>query len=235
MQDLGSAKPDRYASRMFPSIHLPPPPALGEDERRARARAFAESMASRRSVRDFAPTPVPREVIEDCLRAAGAAPSGANQQPWRFIAVQDQQLKREIRAAAEHEEREFYDQRAPEEWLMALAPFGTHAQKPFLEQAPWVIAIFYERFGFDRRGERIRRYLPVESTAIATGILLAALHQAGLSTLLYAPSSMEFLYDLLGRSRNETPFAMLVVGHAAPGCRVPDIRRMPLAEYAHFI
>lgn len=208
---------------------------MSEDARIERAAAFADELATRRTVRDFAPTPVSREVVEHCLRAAGSAPSGANQQPWRFVAVQDSALKTKIREAAEAEEREFYAHRAPEEWLDALAPLGTDADKPFLEIAPWLIAVFYERFGFDEDGRKVKRYYPHESVGIATGLLIAALHRAGLATLTHTPSPMGFLNDLLGRPKNEMPYLLLVVGHAAPGCRVPAIDRLPVTRYATFL
>lgn len=218
-----------------PTIALPPMPALTDDERIARARDFADELARRRTVRDFASTPVPREVIEHGLRAAGSAPSGANQQPWRFVAVQDPAIKRRIREAAEAEEREFYARRAPEEWLQALAPLGTDADKPFLDTAPWLIGIFYERFGLDAAGEKVKRYYPHESVGIATGLLIAALHRAGLATLTHTPSPMGFLNEILGRPKNEMAWLLLVVGHPAAQCRVPDIRRMALHEYASFL
>jgi nitroreductase len=198
------------------------------------AAAFADELAGRRTVREFAPTPVPRELIAHCLRAAGSAPSGANQQPWRFVAVADPQTKRRIRAAAEAEERAFYEHRAPKEWLDALAPLGTDADKPFLEVAPWLIAIFYERFGIDAEGNKEKRYYPHESVGIATGLLIAALHRAGLATLTHTPSPMGFLNAVLDRPRNEMPYLLLVVGHPAEGCRVPAIERLPLEAYASF-
>lgn len=213
---------------------LPEPPVLSDAERLARAREFAGLMARRRTVRDFAPTPVPREVIEACLQAAGTAPSGANQQPWRFVAVSDPSLKQRIRIAAEAEEREFYDRRAPEEWLEALAPLGTDDQKPFLETAPWLVAVFYERTGPEIDGRKAKRYYPHESTGIACGMLIAALHNAGLATLTHTPSPMAFLNELLERPRNEVPYLLLVVGHPAEGCRVPDIHRKALAEFTDF-
>ena len=213
---------------------LPAPPVMGEDERIARANAFAAELSRRRTVRDYAPTPVSREVIEACLRAAGSAPSGANQQPWHFVAIADPILKRRIREAAEAEEREFYERRAPEEWLSALAPLGTDAEKPFLEVAPWLIAVFYERTGPGTDGHKAKRYYPHESTGIACGMLIAALHQAGLATLTHTPSPMAFLNELLERPRNEVPYLLLVVGHPEPGCRVPDIRRKPLDAIADF-
>lgn len=218
-----------------PTIALPPMPALGDADRIAAARDFADRLARRRTVRDFASTPVPREVIEHALRAAGSAPSGANQQPWRFVAVQDPEVKRRIREAAEAEERAFYEHRAPEEWLDALAPLGTDADKPFLETAPWLIGIFYERFALDDAGNKVKRYYPHESVGIATGLLIAALHDAGLATLTHTPSPMGFLNELLGRPKHEMAYLLLVVGHPAEGCRVPDIQRLALDEYAVFL
>lgn len=214
---------------------LPPREALGDAERIARARAFAEELSLRRTVRDYSPRPVPREVIEACLRAAGTAPSGANQQPWRFVAIADPEVKRRIRQAAEAEEHEFYGHRAPAEWLQALAALGTDADKPFLEVAPWLIAVFYERFGVDAQGRKQKRYYPHESVGIATGLLIAALHRAGLSTLTHTPSPMGFLNDIAGRPRNEMAYLLLVVGHPADGCRVPAIERLPLEAYASFL
>jgi len=208
---------------------------MSDEARVAAAAAFADEMATRRTVRDFADTPVPRAVIEHCLRAAGSAPSGANQQPWRFVAVGPGPLRRSIREAAETEEREFYERRAPDEWLEALAPLGTDADKPFLETAPWLIGIFYERFALDAEGQKHKRYYPQESVGIATGLLIAALHRAGLVTLTHTPSPMGFLNELLGRPRNEMPFLLLVVGHPAEGCMVPVIERLPLQGYASFI
>jgi len=214
---------------------LPPMPSFDEAERLARARRFAETLSHRRTVRDYSPAPVPREVIEACLQAAGSAPSGANQQPWFFVAVSDAGLKQRIRLAAEAEEREFYQRRAPDEWLQALAPLGTDAEKPFLEIAPWLIAVFYERTGPERDGHKAKRYYPHESTGIACGMLIAALHQAGLATLTHTPSPMAFLNELLERPRNEVPYLLLVVGHPAPGCRVPDIERKTLADFTRFL
>ncbi len=168
--------------------------SLTDQERLDRVTRFADQLAKRRTVRDFAPTPVPREVIGECLRAAGSAPSGANQQPWRFVAVSDAGVKARIRMAAEAEaeERAFYEHRAPDAWLQELAPLGTGAEKPFLEVAPWLIAIFYLRFGLDADGRKHKRYYPHESVGIATGMLITALHQAGLATLTHTPSPMGF-------------------------------------------
>ncbi len=207
------------------------PPA----EMRARARDFADEMSRRRTVREFSDRAVDRVVIEHCLRAAGTAPSGANQQPWRFVAVTDAALKRRIREAAEAEEREFYSHRAPAEWLSALAPLGTDADKPFLETAPWLIGVFYERYGVDAAGAKSKRYYPHESVGIACGLLIASLHHAGLATLTHTPSPMGFLNELLGRPRHEMPYLLLVVGFPAPDCRVPDIRRLELRQYATFL
>ncbi|MGA9341423.1 MAG: nitroreductase family protein [Rhodanobacteraceae bacterium] len=218
-----------------PTMPLTPREMLTDDERIARATAFADELAQRRTVREFAPTPVPRKVIEHCLRAAGSAPSGANQQPWRFVAVSDAAIKRRIREAAEAEEREFYAHRAPPEWLDALGPLGTDAEKPFLEMAPWLIAVFYERFGLDSAGRKQKRYYPHESVGLACGFLIAALHRAGLATLTHTPSPMGFLNEILDRPRNEMPYLLLVVGHPAKGCRVPDIRRLPLDAFAVFM
>lgn len=216
------------------TIPLSPRPPLNDAQRSERAHAFADELAVRRTVRDFTSQPVPREIIEACLRAAGTAPSGANQQPWRFVAVSDSAVKKRIREAAEAEEREFYAYRAPDEWLQALAPLGTNEDKPFLEVAPWLIAVFYERTGPEVEGRKAKRYYPHESTGIATGLLLAALHRAGLATLTHTPSPMAFLNEILARPRNEVPYLLLVVGHPAPDCRVPDIERKPLDEIAAF-
>lgn len=198
------------------------------------ARNFADRMCRRRTVRDFSSGPVPRAVIEDCLRAAASAPSGANRQPWHFVATSDPAIKREIRKAAEQEEREFYARRAPPEWLKALEPLGTDPEKPFLEAAPWLIAIFYERYGLNRDGSRFKTYYAPESVGIATGILISALHHAGLATLTHTPSPMKFLREILDRPVNEAPFLLLVTGRAADGARVPDIRRKPLASVTTF-
>ncbi len=217
------------------TVPLTPRDDIDDAERLARARAFADELALRRTVRDYCSKEVPREIIEQCLRAAGTAPSGANQQPWRFVAVSDPGVKRRIREAAESEEREFYAHRAPPEWLQALGPLGTDANKPFLDVAPWLIAIFYERFALDAEGVKHKRYYPHESVGIATGLLIAALHRAGLSTLTHTPSPMGFLGEVLGRPRNEMPYLLLVVGHAAKGCEVPDVARKPLQEIAVFV
>lgn len=204
-------------------------------EMRERAVAFRDEACRRRTVRDFSPDPVPRDLIEACIAAAGSAPSGANQQPWRFVAIADPAIKRTLREAAEKEERDFYERRAPDEWLAALAPLGTDASKPFLEIAPWLIAVFYEAHGIGPDGERQKRYYPMDSAGIATGVLITALHHAGLATLTHTPSPMAFLNAILGRPENERPFVLLVVGYPAPGATVPAIERKPLEAIATFL
>jgi iodotyrosine deiodinase len=186
-----------------------------------RARAFYGNLARRRSVRDFDSAEVPREVIEQCLLAAGSAPSGANQQPWFFVVITDQDRKRHIRDAAEAEEREFYAQRAPKEWLDALAPLGTDPNKPFLEEAPVLIAIFAQKFGVRADGKRFSHYYVPESVGIATGFLIAALHEAGLATLTHTPSPMGFLNKVCERPPSEKPVILLVTGYPKAGCKVP--------------
>jgi len=207
--------------------------APGEME--ARAVEFYREMKRRRTVRDFARRPIPHSVLEACLRAAGTSPSGANLQPWHFVVVHDAALKVQIREAAEAEEREFYERRAPEEWLEALAHLGTDAHKPFLETAPALIAIFARRYGLRPDGSRIKHYYVQESVGIATGILITALHHAGLATLTHTPSPMGFLNDILDRPENERPFLLLVTGYPAAGAQVPVIEKKSLAEIATFV
>ncbi len=209
-------------------------PEYSPEETADRARAFREAVSRRRTVRDFSPRPVPREVIADCIAAAGSAPSGANLQPWHFVAVADAQIKRRIRVAAEEEERAFYEHRASEEWLRALAPLGTDHEKPFLEIAPWLIAIFEQKWSYDADGRKVKHYYPKESVGIATGMLITALHLAGLGTLTHTPSPMKFLNRILGRPDHERPFLLLVAGYPAGEARVPDIRRKSLDEIATF-
>lgn len=204
-------------------------------EMRKRARSFYEEMSRRRTVRDFSDRPVPKEIIEDCLRAAGTAPNGANQQPWHFTVVSDPEVKKEIRLAAEEEEQEFYEHRATEEWLEALAPLGTDAEKPFLEEAPYLIAIFSQSYGIDEHGEKQTHYYVKESVGIATGMLITAIHKAGLASLTHTPSPMGFLNDILNRPGNERPFLLLVVGYPKDSVKVPDISKKSLNEIADFI
>ena len=194
------------------------------------AEAFRDALATRRSVRSFSDEPVPRQLMESCLEAALTAPSGANLQPWHFVLVGDAATKKEIREAAEAEEREFYSHRAPEEWLSALEPLGTDAHKPFLEAAPWLIAVFVQKSGTGPEGQKIKHYYPMESVGLATGILITALHLAGLGTLTHTPSPMKFLNGILDRPRNERPFLLLVAGYPAEGTVVPDIQRRPFSE-----
>lgn len=200
-----------------------------------RAADFYHEMDRRRSVREFSERPVPDDVIRDCLRTAGTAPSGAHRQPWRFVVVRDPAVKRRIREAAEKEEHEFYHGRAPDDWLEALAPIGTDEHKPFLEKAPVLVVIFAEVHGVDERGGKIKNYYVPESVGIATGLLIAAVHHAGLASLTHTPSPMRFLNDILGRPSNERPFLLLVVGYPAPGVKVPDLRRKDLHEFATFV
>jgi iodotyrosine deiodinase len=204
-------------------------------EMQVRATAFYEEMRQRRTVRDFSERPVPRAILESCLRTAGTAPSGANQQPWHFVVVSDPAVKLRIRQAAEAEEREFYERRASQEWLAALAPLGTDAHKPFLETAPYLIAIFAQVHGLAADGGKVKHYYVTESVGIATGLLIAALHHAGLATLTHTPSPMGFLNEILERPTQERPFLLLVVGYPADQARVPAITKKTLEEIATFV
>lgn len=201
------------------------PPA----EMRRRSEEFADELARRRSVRQFSDRPIPEGVLAACLRAAATAPSGANLQPWHFVVVTDPGVKRAIREAAEREEREFYAT-APAEWLQALAPLGTDEVKPYLETAPALVAIFAERYGERPDGARVTHYYVQESVGIAMGMLIAALHHAGVVTLTHTPSPMGFLNEILGRPAREKPVLLLVAGYPAADARVPDIVRKPLDE-----
>jgi nitroreductase len=202
---------------------------------RQRATEFYNEIKRRRTVREFSSRPVPRDVIEQTLLAAGTAPNGANLQPWHFVVVSDPELKRKIRIAAEEEEREFYSGRAPQEWLDALAPLGTDEHKPFLETAPYLIAVFAQSYGLLPDGRKVKHYYVTESVGIATGFLINALHHSGLATLTHTPSPMNFLNDLLGRPSHERPFLLLVVGYPADDCQVPNISKKPLDEIATFL
>lgn len=217
---------------------LVPAPETGrqtDDELLRRAQNFYEIMARRRTIRDFSDRPVAREVIEYCIRAAGTAPNGANLQPWHFAAVSDPAVKHEIRVAAEAEEKEFYEKRAPKAWLDALAPLGTDSRKPFLEIAPWLIAVFAQPVRILADGTKSPTYYAIESVGIATGVLVTAVHSCGLAALTHTPSPMAFLNRILGRPAHEKPFVLLVVGHPAEGARVPDISRKELGEISSFV
>lgn len=202
---------------------------LVPEEMQDRSRKFADEMARRRTVRQFSDRPIPDGVLEQCLRAAASAPSGANIQPWHFVVVTEPALKRRIREAAEQEEREFYAT-GPAEWLEALAPLGTDEEKEYLEVAPALIAIFAERYGLRLDGRRVAHYYVLESVGIAMGMLITALHHAGLVTLTHTPSPMGFLSEILERPAQEKAVLLLVVGFPAPDARVPDIARKPLGE-----
>ncbi|GAB4349193.1 MAG: nitroreductase family protein [Gammaproteobacteria bacterium] len=205
------------------------------EEMRERAESFYREMQRRRSVRDFSSRPVDRRVIERCLLAAGTAPSGANMQPWTFVVVSDAEIKRRIRLAAEEEERKFYNGAASEEWLEALEPLGTNAEKPFLEEAPFLIVVFRQKWGVAPDGEKIKHYYVHDSVGIATGMLITALHLSGLATLTHTPSPMGFLNEVLDRPKNETATMILVVGYPKEGARVPNITRKSLDEIAVFV
>ncbi len=196
------------------------------------AQAFRGFMRNRHTVRDFTDRPVSRAVIEECVRAAGTAPSGANQQPWHFAAISDPAAKRQIRLAAEEEERRFYSGGAGEEWLQALAPLGTDSDKPHLEIAPWLIVVFAQRFGREEDGTRRKHYYVPESVGIASGFLLAALHHAGLATLTHTPNPMKFLNRLLQRPASERPLMIVAAGHPAKDAAIPAASRIkkPLSE-----
>lgn len=200
-----------------------------------RAATFFQLMRRRRTVREFDDRPIPQDVIEHALLTAGSAPSGANRQPWHFVVVTDARKKGAIRAAAEQEEREFYGRRASKEWLQALAPLGTDARKPFLTTAPVLIAVFLRRFSFDADGKRLKNYYTAESVGIATGLLIVALHNAGVATLAHTPSPMGFLNTLLDRPRHERPFVLVVAGYPISDASVPDLDRHGLEELASFI
>lgn len=201
----------------------------------SRAQDFLAMMKTRRTVRDFSDQAIPRSLIETCVQTAGFAPSGANQQPWYFACISDSDTKHRIRMAAEAEERSFYAGRAGEEWLDALAPLGTDDQKPFLEHAPWLIAIFAQRWGMDADGAKIKHYYVPESVGIATGMLITAFHNAGLATLTHTPAPMNFLREICGRPDNEKPVILLVVGYPAKNAEVPIIDKKSANEITSFI
>ena len=205
------------------------------DEMQERAVAFYQDIKRRRTVREFSDRPIPEGVITDCLKAAGTAPSGANQQPWQFVAITDPVVKHRIREAAEKEERAFYEHRAPDAWLDALSPLGTQAQKPFLDRAPCLIAIFAQKYGLDGQGNKIKHYYVKESVGIATGFLITALHHAGLVSLTYTPSPMDFLNKILGRPIHEKAFMILVAGYPENDVMVPNINKKALGEIVTWV
>lgn len=235
LQDGGNA-----AMKTTPETHVPLSadfPHYPEAEMQARAVAFHEQMQSRRSIRAFSDRAVPQDIIEQCVLAAGTAPSGANHQPWYFACVGSEAHKKEIREAAEAEEREFYSGRAAQEWIDALAPIGTDAEKPYMEIAPWLICIFAQRRGGVRDGEDKKNYYIHESVGIATGMLIAACHNAGLATLVHTPNPMKFLNGICGRPETEKPFLILVAGYPADGAMVPNhaLIKKPLSDVASFL
>jgi len=219
----------------YPFVSLPGYEEYSIEEMRKRLGDFYTDMNRRRTVREFSDRPVPRDIIENALRAAGTAPSGANLQPWHFVVVSGTDTKERIRAAAEIEEKEFYEHRASAEWLAALEPLGTDTSKPFLETAPYLIAVFLQKFGHLPDGRKVKHYYPVESTGLAAGILITALHRAGLVCLTHTPAPMGFLNEVLDRPKSERPFLLLVTGYPADDATVPDISRKELDEFVSFV
>lgn len=211
------------------------PRPMGTPEIVAGCREFQQKMQTRRSVRSFSSEGVPRSVIESIISIAASAPSGANRQPWKFVAVADPTIKRAIRLAAEAEERKSYEGRMPKEWREALEPLGTDWQKPFLEAAPWLIVVFEERHGYNADRTVRKNYYVKESVGIACGFMIAAIHTAGLATLTHTPSPMGFLSEILGRPENETPFILFPVGYPSVDCVVPDIPKKSLSDVAVFL
>jgi nitroreductase len=219
----------------YPTVPLQSYREYPVEEMRERVNDFYQEIDRRRTVREFSDRSVPLDIIETALLAGGTAPSGANLQPWHFAVVSGADTKKKIREAAEVEEREFYAHRASVEWLAALEPLGTDSDKPFLETAPYLIAVFLQKFGELPDGRKVKHYYPVESTGIATGMLITALHAAGLATLTHTPSPMKFLNQILGRPKSERPFLLLVVGYPAEDAVVPDISRKSLQDFASFV
>ncbi len=219
-------------ARMIP---LPNYQEFSSAEMQQRAQDFLHEMRDRRTVRQFSRRPVPESVIASCIAAAATAPSGANKQPWHFVAISDPEIKHKIRLAAESVEDDFYHGRAPESWLQDLEPFATNEFKPYLDEAPWLIAIFEAKYEISQEGERYKHYYTRESVGIATGLLITAVHHAGLVSLTHTPSPMDFLNQVLGRPSSERAYLLLVVGYPAEGAVVPDIQRKPLGEVATFV
>ena len=208
---------------------------FSEKEMLQRSSEYLKLMKKRRTIRYFSDKKVERKVIENCILTAGSAPSGANLQPWPFVVVSEPEIKKTIRKEAEKEEKKFYNNRATEEWLKALKPLGTDEHKPYLETAPYLIAIFEKKYSVDKNGEKIKHYYSNESTGIATGFLISAIHNAGLASLTHTPSPMSFLNKILNRPKNERPFLLLVVGYPAEDAKVPDITKKELNEIAEFV
>lgn len=209
--------------------------SLSETEMINRSEEFYNSIKLRRSVRDFSDKKVSKIIIENAIKSAGTAPNGANMQPWHFVVVSNPNIKKEIRFAAEEEEREFYNGKAPQEWLNDLLPLGTNEVKPFLEKAPFLIAVFEKKFGETESGNKKKYYYTKESVGIASGFLITALHQSGLATLTHTPSPMNFLNKILNRPSNEKPFLLLVVGYPAENAVVPKIKKKSLDEISTFL
>ena len=207
---------------------------LSISEMQSRAQSFLARMSTRRTVRNFSDRSVPKEIIEQALATAGSAPSGANRQPWHFAVAGTNEVKRRIRIGAEEEEREFYNRRAPKEWLDALAPFGTDERKPFLEIAPWIITVFAKKIELDEDNQKQKNYYVTESVCIATGLLIAALHNAGLATLTHTPSPMKFLNEIFDRPVSEKPLMLVVTGYPSEGVKVPSIKRKSLEQISSF-
>tara|TARA_Y100000590_G_scaffold392902_1_gene470696 strand:+ start:835 stop:1503 length:669 start_codon:yes stop_codon:yes gene_type:complete len=216
-------------------ISLPDYVQITEGEMEIRSEAFLKELQGRRTVREFSDRPVPKNVIQNCISAAGTAPNGANRQPWHFVVVGDQKIKRKIRIAAEEEEKAFYAGRASDEWLEALEHLGTNAEKSFLEEAPYLIVIFAERFVVHEDGTKSKNYYVNESVGIATGMLITAVHRAGLASLTHTPSPMGFLNKILDRPDHERAFLVLVVGYPDVEAKVPDIKKKSFDEIATFL
>ena len=203
-------------------------PKYSDNQLVEKSEMFFDKMNSRRTVRTFSSEPIPIEVIENAIKTAGTAPSGANMQPWHFVLVRNNETKKQIRIAAEKEEKEFYLNRATDKWLEDLEKFGTNENKPFLETAPYLIVVFEEKYRISESGEKEKNYYTKESVGLATGILLTALHNIGIATLTHTPSPMKFLSEILDRPKNETPFLLIVVGYPEKETLVPNIKRKKL-------
>ena len=209
-------------------------PTLRDDEIIKKAQEFYEFMDKRRSVREYSDKDIPREVIENIVKTAGTAPSGAHKQPWSFCIIRNKELKHRVRELAEEEERKNYDGRMSDRWLKDLEPFGTDPVKEFIDIAPWIIIVLKKSYDFDEDGNKTQNYYVNESVGIAAGMLITAIHNAGLVTLTHTPSPMNFIAEALDRPKNEKPFLLIPVGYPAEGCTVPDLQRKPLEDIAIF-